>query len=192
MTAVMPQLDMLRGITRQMATSDDFETVLQSIVSGLVDRGQAVLARIFLLVEDQDCVICRARIDAGQMKPTTERMLHLVAEGGGPPGSANIFHRLPLDSRLPVAEIARTRQAFLVDDWRSLEQFRTDERIAPLWNSLGVIGVAGYPLEVHGELLGAIGYLARRKITVEEYEVLGIFADQSCAPRVMSAGLSST
>ena len=188
MTEVMPQLEMLRGITRQMATAEDFETVLQSIVSGLVDRGEAVLARIFLLLEDQECAICRKRIDDGQMKATKERCLHLVAEGGGPPGSANLFHRLPLDSKLPVAEIARTRQAFLIDDWRSLEQFRTDERIAPLWNSLGVIGVAGYPLEVHGELLGAIGYLARRRITMEEYEVLGIFADQA-AMAIKSAQL---
>jgi len=187
-TAITPQLEMLRGITRQMATADDFETVLKSIVSGLVGGGQAVLARIFLLEEDHECAICRRRIDAGQMKATKERCLHLVAEGGGPPGSASLFHRLPLDSKLPVAEIARTRQAFLIDDWRAIDQFRDDERIAPLWNSLGVIGVAGYPLEVHGDLLGAIGYLARRRITPEEYDVLGIFADQA-AMAIKSAQL---
>jgi transcriptional regulator with GAF, ATPase, and Fis domain len=184
----MPQLEMLRGITRQMATSEDFETVLQSIVSGLVDRGDAVLARIFLLLEDHECAICRARIDAGQMNATKERALHLVAECGGPPGSFNVFHRVPLDSKLPVAEIARTRRASLIDDWRAVEQLRTDDRIAPLWNSLGVIGIAGYPLEVHDELLGAIGYLARRKITPEEFDVLGIFADQA-AMAIKSAQL---
>jgi formate hydrogenlyase transcriptional activator len=187
-TAMTHQLEMLRGITRQMATAEDFETVLQSIVRGLVDRGEAVLARIFLLLEDQECTICRKRIDAGQMKATKERCLHLVAEGGGPPGSANLFHRLPLDSKLPVAEIARTRRAYLVEDWRAIEEVRNDQRIAPLWDALGVIGVAGYPLEVQGELLGAIGYLARRRITPEEYEVLGIFADQA-AMAIKSAQL---
>jgi formate hydrogenlyase transcriptional activator len=105
--------------------------------------------------------------------------LHLVAEGGGPAGSSNLFHRLPVDSLLPAAEMVRTRQAYLVEDWRAVEQFVVDERIAPLWKSLGVVGVAGYPLEAHGELLGSIGYLARRVITPEEFEVLGIFADQA-------------
>ena len=42
--------------------------------------------------------------------------------------------------------------------------------------------------DAHGELLGAIGYLARRKITPEEYEVLGIFADQA-AMAIKSAQL---
>jgi len=184
----MPQLDMLRGITRQMATSENFETVLQSIVSGLVDRGEAVLARVFLLLEDHECAICRPQIDAGRMKATKERALHLVADRGGPAGSSNVFHRVPLDSKLPVAEIARTRKGSLIDDWRAIEQLKTDDRIAPLWTSLGVIGIAGYPLEVHGELLGGIGYLARRKITPEEFEVLGIFADQA-AMAIKSAQL---
>src|SRR4051812_37743269 len=104
-----PQLDMLRGITRQMATSEDFETVLQSIVNAPVERGQAVLARIFLLLKEQECAVCRALVESGQIKPSSERVLHLVAEGGSPPGSATVFHRVPLDSKLPVAEIARTR-----------------------------------------------------------------------------------
>ena len=170
-----------------MATSDDFETVLQSIVNAPVQRGEAVLARIFLLLEDHECSICRARIEAGEAKATSEKVLHLVAESG-PSDTATIFHRVPIDSKLPVAEIARTRQPFLIEDWRTVEQFANDQRIAPLWSSLGVIGVAGYPLEVKGELLGAIGYLARRKITPEEYDVLGIFADQA-AMSIKSAQL---
>ena len=188
MSVAAPHLDMLRGITRQMATSEDFETVLQSIVNAPVERGEAVLVRIFLLLEEQECAICRALIESGELKASNERLLHLVAEGGGPPGSGMVFHRVPLDSKLPVAEIARGRQPFLIEDWRAIDQFANDQRIAPLWNSIGVIGVAGYPLEVHGELLGAIGYLARRKITRDEFEVLGIFADQA-AMAIKSAQL---
>ena len=174
-----PQLQMLRGITRQMATAEDFETVLQSIVTALVDRGAGILARIFLFMEDHECAICRPRVGAGQMPAYPGRALHLVAEGGVRPSDPTVLHRVPLDSKLPVAEIARTRQAFVIDDWRTIEQLATDQRIAPLWNALGVVGVAGYPLEVHGELIGAIGYLARRTITRDEFEVLGIFADQA-------------
>jgi len=174
-----PRLEMLRGITRQMATAEDFETVLQSIVSALGDREPGILARVFLLMEDHQCGICRPRVEAGQMPAHPGRALHLVAEGGYRPGDPTVLHRVPLDSKLPVAEIARTRQAFCIDDWRVIEQFATDQRIAPLWNALGVVGVAGYPLEVHGELIGAIGYLARRTITPNEFEVFGIYADQA-------------
>jgi len=183
-----PRLQMLRGITRQMATAEDFETVLQSIVSALGDREPGILARVFLLMEDHQCVICRPRVEAGKMPPHPGRTLHLVAEGGFRPGDPTVLHRVPIDSKLPVAEIARTRQAFRIDDWHSIEQFANDPRIAPLWNALGVVGVAGYPLEVHGELIGAIGYLARRTITPDEFEVLGIFADQA-AMAIKSASL---
>ena len=138
-----PRLEMLRGITRQMATAEDFETVLQSIVSALGDREPGILARVFLLMEDHQCGICRPRVDAGQMPAHPGRALHLVAEGGYRPGDPTVLHRVPLDSKLPVAEIARTRQAFCIDDWRVIEQFATDQRIAPLWNALGVVGVAG-------------------------------------------------
>ena len=174
-----PRLDMLRGITRQMSTAEDLETVLQSITNALVDRGQAVLARIFLLMQDHECATCRRRIDAGEQKATNERVLHLVADQGGPPGSSGLFHRIPLDSTLPAAEMMRTREAVRIEDWHTIDQFVNDPRIASLWSSLGVVGIAGYPLQVQGELLGSIGYLARRAITLEEFEVLGIFADQA-------------
>jgi formate hydrogenlyase transcriptional activator len=183
-----PRLQMLRDVTRQMATAEDFETVLQSIVRALGDREPGILARVFLLMEDQQCAICRPRVAAGQMPAHPGRTLHLVAEGGFRPGDPTVLHRVPLDSKLPVAEIARTRQAFRIDDWHSIEQFANDQRIAPLWNELGVVGVAGYPLEVHGELIGAIGYLARRTMTPDEFDVLGIFADQA-AMAIKSASL---
>jgi transcriptional regulator with GAF, ATPase, and Fis domain len=183
-----PRLEMLRGITRRMATTENLETVLDSIVSALVDRGQAVLARIFLLIEDLECPICRAEIEAGRQKPTKERVLHLVAARGDPPGAEKVFHRIPRDSPLPVARMVASRRSFVLEDWREIEDFANQPMIAPLWRSLGVIGVAGYPLEVQGELLGAIGYLAQRRITPEEFDVLGIFADQA-AMAIKSAQL---
>jgi formate hydrogenlyase transcriptional activator len=173
------QLDMLRGITRHMATAEDLETVLRSIVTALVDRAQAIVARIFLLMDDQQCTICRARIAAGEQQATSERVLHLVAARSVSSATDTIFHRIPLDSMLPAAAMVRERRSFLIEDWRTIDQFRNDPRIAPLWSAMGIIGVAGYPLEAHGELLGSIGYLAKRQITLEEFEMLGIFADQA-------------
>ena len=49
------RLEMLRRITRQMATAEDLETVLRSITTSLAQHGDAILARIFLLVTDREC-----------------------------------------------------------------------------------------------------------------------------------------
>ena len=174
-----PRIEMLRGITREMATAEDLETVLQSIANALVHQGGAARAGIFLLMEDRECAFCRARIEAGVQKATSERVLHVIAAGGDELSAALPFHRIAVDSMLPAAEMVRTRQSFLFEDWRVIDQFVNDPRIAPMWRSLGIVGIAGYPLEAHGELLGSIGYLARRTITREEFEVLGIFADQA-------------
>ena len=90
-----------------------------------------------------------------------------------------MFHRIPLDSALPAAEMMRIRQPVFIEDWRTVPPFANHPRIAPLWRSMGIVGVAGYPLEVRGELLGSMGYLAQRTVTPEEFELLGIFADQA-------------
>ena len=174
-----PKLRILRGITRQMAAAERLEPVLESIANALGDHDQALVARIFLLMEDQECAVCRQRIEAGEQKATTARALHLVAEWSNTPVSSGVFHLVPVDSMLPAAEMVRNRRSFLIDDWRTVERFVNNPRIADLWTSLGVIGVAGYPLEVQGEILGSIGYLAQRTITPEEFTVLGIFADQA-------------
>jgi len=167
-----PKLRILRGITRQMTTAAHLETVLESIVNALGDHDQALVVRIFLLMEDHECAVCRQGIEAGAQKATTERRLHLVAERSRTPTSSGLFHIVPVDSMLPAAEMVRSRQSFHVDDWRTVGRFANNSVIAPLWTSLGVIGVAGYPLEVQGEILGSIGYLAERTITPEEFSVL--------------------
>jgi formate hydrogenlyase transcriptional activator len=50
--------------------------------------------------------------------------------------------------------------------------------------------VAGWPLISHGELLGVLGLFTRRPIETEEFEHLGIFADQA-ATAIKSAQLFS-
>jgi formate hydrogenlyase transcriptional activator len=172
------QFAMLRGITRQMATAEDLDTVLRSIVSAIVERGDAVQTRIFLIVEDHDCPRCRARIEAGELKPEPGRALHMMASGGAV-SLDHMFHRIPLDSDLPTAQLVRVGRAVLIEDWRPIPEIRADSRVAPVWTAMGVVGVAGYPLEVHGERIGAIGYLCSRAITPEEFEILGVFADQA-------------
>jgi formate hydrogenlyase transcriptional activator len=173
------QIEMLRGITRRMATADDLELALRSIVTALVERADATLARIFLCMRDHECAICRERIDAGTQQATDQQALHLAAAAGAQSELGGIFHRIPLDSPVPAAEVMRTRTPILVEDWRQADQFARNPRIAQVWTELGIVAFAAYPLDFRGELLGAIGYLASRRIDPQEFEVLGIFADQA-------------
>ena len=138
------ELEMLRGITRQMATADDLDTVLQSIAHALVERAEAVAARIFLVMEDHECSICRPRIEAGQQTAGAGRALHLVAQAGAVP--SGVPHVAPLDSELPSAQLVRSRQSVLVEDWRVVPPGAIDASVAAMWKALGVVGVATMPV----------------------------------------------
>ena len=171
-------LDTLRAITREMATVEDLQVVLQSITDALVEQAEALMSRIFLLMRDTDCRQCRERISRGVMQASEEQALHMVAHAGGIQPT-EVFHRIPLDSTFPPAVLVRTRSPSLIPDWKNEEGFRQNPHIVQQWSELGVVGVAGYPLEFRGEVLGAIGYVSRRAIEPHEFEVLGIFAEQA-------------
>ncbi|AHG93011.1 sigma-54 factor interaction domain-containing protein (plasmid) [Gemmatirosa kalamazoonensis] len=170
--------DVLRAITRRLATTDDLGSVLQSITQALVQRADAAVARVFLLMGDDECEYCRRRIEAGEQTRSTERALHLVLSAEVI-DDAGAFHRIPVDSLFPVAVALRLGEPSLVDDWRELPPGMLDPRVTRIWRRHGIVGLAAYPLAVRGESLGAIGYVARRAITRTEYEVLGVFADQA-------------
>ncbi|HJU68287.1 MAG TPA: sigma 54-interacting transcriptional regulator [Gemmatimonadaceae bacterium] len=176
--AITP-LDTLRTITRQMATVEDLQVVLRSITTTLVDQAAAVIARVFLLMTDHDCPHCRERIARGEQQASDEIALHMVALAGSnldsPPPE---FHRQPLDSQLPAAVLLRSRTPMLIQDWRNTPMAQ-DPLISKLWAALGIVGLAGYPLEFRGEPLGVMGYLAGRRVEAHEFEVLGIFAEQA-------------
>jgi hypothetical protein len=50
-------LEMLRGVTRHLATAESLEIVLQSIAEALVKQADATNARIFLALSDADCPV---------------------------------------------------------------------------------------------------------------------------------------
>jgi len=53
-------LEMLRGVTRRVATAENLEVVLQSIAAALVEQADAANARIFLPSTDADCPVCHS------------------------------------------------------------------------------------------------------------------------------------
>ena len=53
-------LEMLRGVTRHVATAESLEVVLQSIAAALVEQADATNSRIFLALTDDECPVCRS------------------------------------------------------------------------------------------------------------------------------------
>ena len=171
-------LEMLRGVTRHVATAESLEVVLQSIATALVDQAHAANSRIFLALTDDECPVCRSPGSGNSSTPTSERALHCVASAGHTP-EEHLPHRVSFDSSLPPAIQWRLRDPVLIDDWRQFELLGVDPGILQAWHEMEITSAAGFPLEFRGEQLGSIGFLAHRRITTEEFALLGIFADQA-------------
>jgi formate hydrogenlyase transcriptional activator len=171
-------LEMLRGVTRHLATAEDLDVVLQSVAAALVEQADATNSRIFLALSDAECPVCRSQGPGPAGPLTWERSLHCVASAGLT-GAERMPHRMPFDSPLPAAQQWRLREPTLIDDWGQLERFGIDPGTLRVWREMGIESVAGYPLDFRGEHLGVIGFLARRRISAEEFALLGIFADQA-------------
>ena len=171
-------LEMLRGVTRHVATTESLEVVLESIAAALVEQADATNARIFLALGADECPVCRARPAGAVGPPAYERTLHCVASAGLII-EEHLPHNIPLEAPLPPAIQWRLREPVLIDDARQFERFGIDPAALHIWEEMGIISAAGYPLEHRGEQLGSIGFIARRRITTEEFALLGIFADQA-------------
>jgi formate hydrogenlyase transcriptional activator len=171
-------LEMLRGVTRHVATAESLEIVLQSIAAALVEQADAINARIFLALTDNECPVCNSELTGPGRALTHERTLHCVASAGLIP-EEHLPHRVPFESPLPPAVQWRLREPVLIDDARQFARFGIDPAALHVWEEMGVISAAGYPLAYRGEPLGSIGFIARRRITTEEFALLGIFADQA-------------
>ena len=171
-------LEMLRGVTRHVATAESLEVVLQSIAAALVEQADATNSRIFLALTDDECPVCRSPQSGNSAAPTSERALHCVASAGHTP-EEHLPHRVSFDSSLPPAIQWRLRDPVLIDDWRQFELLGVDPGVLQTWHEMEIKSAAGFPLEFRGEQLGSIGFLAHRRITTEEFALLGIFADQA-------------
>ncbi len=171
-------LEMLRGVTRRVATAERLEVVLQSIATALVDQAEAANARIFLALTDDQCPVCRRDAAGASAAPVSGRALHCVASAGFAV-EERLPHRIPFDSPLPPAVQWRRRDPVLIDDPDEFQQYAIDPSVLRVWREMGIQSAAGFPLDFRGEQLGSVGFLARRRITAEEFDLLGIFADQA-------------
>jgi formate hydrogenlyase transcriptional activator len=171
-------LEMLRGVTRHVATAESLEVVLQSTVAALVEQADATNARIFLALTDDECPVCRSESAGASWVPASGRALHCVASAGLTT-EEHLPHRVSFDSPLPPAIAWRLREPILVGDPAQFGSYGVDPGALQVWREMGINSTAAYPLEFRGEQLGWIGFIARRRISAEEFALLGIFADQA-------------
>jgi formate hydrogenlyase transcriptional activator len=169
-------LDALRDITARITATRDVDEVLASITQGLVEHGDAALARIWLLHPDAACPVC-GEAPAGSAPAATEGdrgALHLRASAGLHANVVGHYHRVPVGER-KIGQIAASRAAVCTNDVahdpRIVDKAWVDEH--------GLHAFAGYPLVFRGEVLGVLGVFARQPFSGPEFGDLQIFADQA-------------
>jgi formate hydrogenlyase transcriptional activator len=168
-------LDALREITARITATQDVDEVLASITQGLVEHGDAALARIWLLQADAECPVCgEAPPGAVPAADPDMRALHLRASAGLHANVAGQYHRVAVGER-KIGQIAASRVAVWTNDVahdpRILDKAWVEEH--------GLHAFVGYPLVFRGEVLGVLGVFARRPFSGPEFGDLQIFADQA-------------
>jgi transcriptional regulator with GAF, ATPase, and Fis domain len=170
---------MLRRVTRDMAVTPELPVLLNSIASALAEHTGAVFVRVFLWQTDDECDVCRARSEGAGALPPGMKSLHLHADAGDMRGVFHDHHKLPLEAQAPPSKVARERKPFLTNELLRDARGQVPPELLRFYEENGIVAADARPLEFRGELMGIIGMLNRRPFDPEEFELLGIFADQA-------------
>jgi len=170
---------MLRRVTRDMAVTSELPVLLNSIATSLAEHTGAAFVRVFLYMADEECPTCRARGATDSEAGKGVNRLHLLADAGELSGAFAADHAMPLDAPNPPARVARERKPFLTNDLlRDVRPFVAPE-LLQFYQDQGMVAAGARPLEFRGELMGVMGMISRRPFDPQEFELLGIFADQA-------------
>ena len=173
------RLDVLRGVTRHMATADNMETVLRSITTALVEHADATVAHIFLYLRDDECPVCSKAAASRQQVVDGPPALHLLAGAGVPFGVGEPVHRISWDVQAPSADLIRARTAVMIQNVTEDPRWDQEPEMRTALRELGIKGLVCLPLDSRGVPVGAMGYLTQNAVDPEVFELLGIFADQA-------------
>lgn len=174
-------LEFLQAVALSVANEREISDILKRIVSGLTDRPEVALARIWLVEPGDICETCPAKADCRQHVDC----LHLVASDGHPLSAKTArpvrldgeFRRFPISDR-KVGRIAETGDAILLTDiesnppWLKYIEWAQKEQIRSF---------AGQPLIFRGEVLGVLAIFSRSIIDKSELAILRTFADNAAA-----------
>ncbi|MBV9129690.1 MAG: sigma 54-interacting transcriptional regulator [Verrucomicrobia bacterium] len=143
------------------------------IVSGLVERADIALARIWLIGSETPVA------DAENQ----ERFLRLSASAGSSKedgrtwnGLEGQFSRIRIGA-LKIGQIAQSREPLHLDEHEVMDSHWT----AYLdWVAReGIKGFAGHPLIFRDEVLGVLAVFSRKRISPDQFRWLHLFADQA-------------
>ena len=171
--------ELLRAIARNINSTADLAAVLQSVVSALAAMPGMLTSRIWLLLGDDECDTCRREGPVGLAQSYGARMLHLAAVEGRIPKYEREFHLMPVDFPTPPAWVIGTREPARVNGFPDAPGVNLPPDYAQLLRDAGSRSANAFPLIHQGEVLGSIGLISSRELDDDEFELLGIFADQA-------------
>src|SRR5437773_1188179 len=161
-----------------MAQNRLLPEVLRSVVGGIAQCRNVVLARIWLIEPGDICATCRFRPEC----PDQTRCLHLVASAGNPDDPEHdytrldgAFRRFPLGVR-KIGHVGKTGEPLLLPGLRGDENWIAE----PEWiKRSGIHTVAAQPLTFHGEVLGVLAIFDTGVLGDEDFRWLRVFADHA-------------
>lgn len=150
--------------------------VLRTMISGIAQCPNVVLARIWLIAPSDRCKLCNVRDE----HPDQTRCLHLVASAGTPRASRadyyrldGGFHRFAVGER-KIGRVAETGEALLIVGIRGDEEWIADRE----WiQREGITTLAAQPLIFRDDVLGVLALFDRGALDAEALEWLRVFAD---------------
>ena len=161
-----------------MAQNRLLPEVLRSVVGGIAQCRNVVLARIWLIEPGDICATCRFRPEC----PDQTRCLHLVASAGNSDDPHHdytrldgSFRRFPLGVR-KIGHVGKTGEPLLLPGLRGDENWIAE----PEWiKRSGIHTVAAQPLTFHGEVLGVLAIFDTGVLGDEDFRWLRVFADHA-------------
>lgn len=176
----VPYLELLQSISLAVGESQGTESVLQSIVTGLVGPAGCALARIWLIQEGDICDRCAMRAEC----PSQTRCLHLRASAGRSldPESGRDwrrldgrFRRFPLGVR-KIGRVAASGKPEFVLDASGNQSWVADQ---DWFRREGIQAFACHPLISRGDVIGVLAVFTRELLSLERVTWLGLFAHQA-------------
>ncbi|MGE4422091.1 MAG: sigma 54-interacting transcriptional regulator [Pseudodesulfovibrio sp.] len=169
----------IQSLLLAMVGQRSTDALFSLIVDRLSSFEDVSLARIWLIKEGDVCDAC---LMAGEC-PSRELCLHLVAsagrssrQGGRDWGRMDgTFRRFPMGVR-KVGHIAATGQPVVVESipddptWIAHPEWARAE---------GIVGFAGQPMRLHGEILGVLAVFTRSRVTQTSLDILSIIANHA-------------
>ncbi len=161
-----------------MAQNRLLPEVLRSVVGGIAQCRNVVLARIWLIEPGDICAICCFRPEC----PDQTRCLHLVASAGNTDDPQldyarldGSFRRFPLGVR-KIGHVGKTGEPLLLPGLCGDENWIAE----PEWiKRFGIHTVAAQPLTFHGEVLGVLAIFDTGVLGDEDFRWLRVFADHA-------------